>query len=264
MYVNNEVGAINRVSEIGSLIEEINRTREEKDRIYFHTDAVQAAEYCNLDVNFLKCDLMSLAAHKFYGPKGVGVLYVRKNTPIEAEITGGNQERGIRAGTENIAGIAGTAEAIDLIEKERIGAEGDKYVAELIVTKESERILKLRDYLYNGIKSKIENIRLNGGMERRVPSNLNVSFLGAEGEAIILMLDNEGIAVSSGSACTSGSIEPSHVLMSMGLRPEEAHGSIRFSLGEDNTIEEIDEVLRVLPKIIEKLRAMAPDLSNKN
>jgi cysteine desulfurase len=238
MYVNNEIGTVQPIRAIGQMIEKENKTRD--SRIFFHTDAVQATEYFEMNVDYLHVDLLSISAHKIYGPKGVGLLYVRSGTPIKHQIVGGGQEYKKRAGTENVPGIIGFAKAIELIDRSK-----------------NERLKKLRDRLIDGLL-KIPNSRLNGSQEERSPANVNISFLNAEGESILLNLDMEGIAASTGSACTSGSLEPSHVLSAMGLPPEECHGSVRFTLGRQTAAEEIDKVILVMKNIVEKLRKMSP------
>lgn len=243
MYANNEIGTILPIQEIGKLIEKINENRKEK--IIFHTDAVQAIEYLNCDVNKLKVDLLSLSGHKIYGPKGIGVLYIKQGTKIKRIQHGGAQEYYMRAGTLNVPGIIGIGEAIKLIQKPNH-------------KKEIDEIRKLRDRLINGIKNSIPNVKFNGSKNLRLPNNANFTFLKTEGESILLHLDFEGIAVSTGSACASGSLEPSHVLLALGLSHEEAHGSTRFTLGRSTTENEIDYVIKTLPKIIEKLRKMSP------
>ncbi len=236
MYANNEVGTIEPVEEIGRIVKEKG--------IYFHTDAVQATGKIPFHVKDMKLDLLSMSAHKIYGPKGVGALYIRKGTKITPLLHGGHHEMGKRAGTENVAGIVGLGRAAELAKKE--------------LPSEAKRLTELRDYLYKGITAKIEDARLNGHPQDRLPNTLNVGFKYLEGESIILNLDMEGIAVSTGSACTSGSLEPSHVLTAMGIDPADTQGSVRFSLGRDNTKEDMDYVLEVLPPIIKRLRAMSP------
>ena len=238
MYVNNEIGTVQPIRAIGQMIEKENKTRQ--SRIFFHSDAVQAAEYFEMNVDYLHVDILSMSAHKIYGPKGVGLLYVRSGTPIKHQIVGGGQEYKKRAGTENVPGIVGFSKAIGLIDRSK-----------------NERLEKLRDKLIDGLL-KIPNSRLNGSREDRSPANVNISFLNAEGESILLNLDMEGIAASTGSACTSGSLEPSHVLSAMGLPPEECHGSIRFTLGRQTSAEEIDEVILVMKSVVAKLRKMSP------
>ena len=227
-------------------------------KIYFHTDAVQATEYFPMDVDYLHVDLLTLSAHKIYGPKGTGLLYVRTGVPIKHQIVGGGQEYKKRAGTENVAGIVGFAKAVEMAKKSKI-----KNQKSIRLGSAQPRLIKpkveiLRNKLIDGILKKIPNSFLNGSKEFRSPVNVNISFINAEGEAILLNLDMEGIAASTGSACTSGSLEPSHVLLSMGLSPKECHGSIRFTLGRSTTETEIDKVLKVLPAIIKKLRKMSP------
>jgi len=236
MHANNEVGTIEPIAEIGKIAKE--------KEIYFHTDAVQSIGKIPINVNELNIDLLSLSGHKLYGPKGIGVLYIRKGTRIQPLIHGGHHERNRRAGTENVPGIVGLGKAIE--------------IAKLSMEKESIYLTNLRDRLYNGIKEKIDNIYLNGHPVNRLPNTLNLSFEFVEGESIIHNLDMKGVAVSSGSACTSGSLEPSHVLKAMGVEPAIAQGSIRFSLGKDNTEEEIDYVIEILPEIIFRLREMSP------
>lgn len=241
MYVNNETGVAQDIAKIGEAIKRADH------KVYFHTDAVQAAEYFDLNPDNLNVDLLSLSAHKFHGPRGVGILYIRKNTPIIPQITGGSQELNKRAGTENTPAIAGLAAATTEIKSKN---EKIKIVEQL------------RNKLEQELTAKISNSIINGKSAPRAPHISNISFINAEGEAIILNLDMEGIAVSSGSACTSGSLDPSHVLTSMGVPPEQAHGSIRFSLSNETSEEEIDRVIEVLPPIIEKLRAMSPIKTN--
>jgi cysteine desulfurase len=215
-------------------------------RIFFHTDAVQAPEYCNMDVKYLHVDLLTISAHKIYGPKGAGALFVKKGTPIKHQIVGGGQEYKLRAGTENVASIVGFAEAVNLIQKSKI--KNQKHIS---------NAQKLRDRLIKGL-IKIPGSRLNGSCKHRTPNNVNISFDNAEGESILINLDMAGVAASSGSACTSSSIEPSHVLTSIGLEPEKSHGSVRFTLGRNTTKEDIDYVIKIMPGIVEKLRKMSP------
>ncbi len=242
MYVNNEMGAVQPIKKIGQLIEGINKTKEH--RIFFHTDAVQAANWLNCDTDELKVDLLTLSAHKIYGPKGVGILYIKHGTPIEPMITGGDQEFGLRAGTENVPGIVGIGAAI----------------AEIIRTKKQiTSIRKLRDKLVEGVLLEISGSQLNGPEkpEERAPHIVDFSFKGIEGESLVMSLDQEGIAVSTGSACTSRVLEPSHVLIAMGLLDLEAHSSLRVSLGKDTTSQEIDRFLKVLPGVVERLRKIS-------
>ncbi len=246
MYVNNEVGTIQPIAEIGKMLEAVNKSR--KNKIYFHTDAVQAANYCDLNVQNLKVDLLSLSGHKIYGPKGIGALFVRKGLMISPIQFGGHQERGVRPGTYNTAGIVGLGKAVELINKKTSRLAGQ----------ENKKTKELRDYLIREVKKRIPDVVINGDLKNRAPNNANFSFKGAEGESILLMLDFAGIAVSTGSACSSGSLEPSHVLTAMGISPELAHGSLRITLGKKNTRPEIDRVIKILPGIISKLRKMSP------
>lgn len=236
MLANNEIGTIQPVKEIAKIAKEKG--------IIVHTDAVQAVGQIPVDVKDLGVDLLSLSAHKFYGPKGVGALYIRKGTKIHPFSHGGAQERNRRAGTENVAGIVGLGKAIELATQNL-----SEYAAKL---------QKLRDKLIDGVLSKIDYVRLNGDRNQRLPNNANFSFEFIEGESFLLMLDMKGIAASSGSACTSGSLDPSHVLLAIGLEHEVAHGSLRITLGEDNTEEDIDYLLEVLPEIVSRLREMSP------
>ncbi|ACM60808.1 cysteine desulfurase [Caldicellulosiruptor bescii] len=236
MLANNEIGTIQPVKEIAKIAKEKG--------IIVHTDAVQAVGQIPVDVKDLGVDLLSLSAHKFYGPKGVGALYIRKGTKIHPFSHGGAQEKNRRAGTENVAGIVGLGKAIELATQNL-----SEYAAKL---------QKLRDKLIDGVLSKIDYVRLNGDRHQRLPNNANFSFEFIEGESLLLMLDMKGIAASSGSACTSGSLDPSHVLLAIGLEHEVAHGSLRITLGEDNTEEDIDYLLEVLPEIVSRLREMSP------
>lgn len=236
MYANNEVGTIEPVEEIGKIARQKN--------ILFHTDAIQAVGKIPIDVNKLNVDFLSLSGHKIYGPKGMGILYIRKGTKIEVLVHGGHHEKYRRAGTENVPAIVGLAKAVEIASRD--------------MKKENEKLRKLRDKLYNGILKKIKNVKLNGHPENRLPNTLDVSFKYVEGESIILNLDMEGVAVSSGSACTSGSLAASHVLLAMGLDHATAQGSIRFSLGKGNTRKDIDFVVGILPGIINRLREMSP------
>jgi len=236
MYANNEVGTIEPVEDIGAIARERG--------VYFHTDAVQAAGKIPFGLKNLYIDLASVSAHKIYGPKGVGALYIRKGTKISPQMLGGHHEMGRRAGTENVAGIVGFGRAAELA-----GTE---------LADEAKKLTALRDRLYNRINEKIEDVTLNGHPVKRLPNTLNVRFKYLEGESIILSLDMEGVAVSTGSACTSGSLEPSHVLIAMGVDAAETQGSVRFSLGRDTTDEDINYVIGVLPAIIKRLRDMSP------
>ncbi|MEW6407503.1 MAG: IscS subfamily cysteine desulfurase [Patescibacteria group bacterium] len=247
IYANNEIGTVQPIAEVGELIKKENEKRQKQGRgkIIFHTDAVQAIEYLNCNVQALGVDLLSFSGHKIYGPKGIGVLYIKQGTKIKKIQRGGSQEYYMRAGTLNVPGIVGLGKAIELIQS-------------LSHKKEIIAIKKLRDKLIEGITKTISGTRLNGSKNLRLPNNANLSFAKIEGESILLHLDFEGIAVSTGSACASGSLEPSHVLLALGLSHEQAHGSIRFTLGRDTTEREINYLLKILPKIIKKLRKMSP------
>lgn len=237
MHANNEVGSIQPIAEIGKL------TRE-KD-ILLHVDAVQSLGKIPIDVKQMNIDLLTMSSHKIYGPKGVGALYVRKGVKLSPLVFGGSQERKIRSGTENTPGIIGFGLACELA--------GQR------MEEENKELTRLRDKLLDGILSSIDSVKLNGPRgEKRLPNNVNVSIRYIEGESLLLSLDMMGIAASSGSACTSGSLDPSHVLLAMGLSHEVAHGSLRLSLGRQNTDEDIDFVLQELPKIVDRLRAMSP------
>ena len=237
MFANNEVGTIEPVAEIGALC------RERK--IPFHTDAVQAAAHLNIDVKAMNIDMLSMSAHKMYGPKGVGALYLRRGINPENFIHGGAQERKHRASTENIAGIVGFGEAMEIL-KDRLDL--DKAI-------NSSR----RDRLISGIMERIPHAKLNGALgDLRLPNNINFSFIGVEGETLLLDLDAKGISASTGSACSSESLDPSHVLLALGLKHEMAHGSLRFTIGRLTTDEQIDHVLEVLPEIVARRRAMSP------
>jgi cysteine desulfurase len=236
MFANNEIGTIEPVAELGAIAR--------KHKVPFHTDAVQAIGNVPIDVKARNIDLLSLSAHKFYGPKGVGVLYIKKGVRIDNLIHGGGQERRRRAGTENIAGIVGLGKAIELATADIEG--------------HNRKIRALRDRLMRGILDKIPSCRLNGHPEKRLPGNINISFEFIEGESMLLWLDDEGICASTGSACTSGSLEPSHVLLATGLPVEISHGSLRLTLGNVNTDADVDFVLEVLPKVVSRLREMSP------
>ena len=235
MYANNEIGSVMPISEIGEVCR--------KHNVPFHTDAVQAVGHLHIDVNKQNIDMLSLSAHKFHGPKGIGALYCRQGILLTNIIEGGAQERGKRAGTENIPAIMGMAAALE--------------EAENSIDKNTEKISALRDKLIDGL-SQIPHSVLNGDREKRLPSNVNFCFEGIEGESLLLLLDDKGICASSGSACTSGSLDPSHVLLSIGLPHEIAHGSLRLSFSDENTLEEAKYILSVLPEIIERLRSMSP------
>ncbi len=241
MTANNEVGTIQPIAEIGEIAAE--------NEITFHTDAVQAVGNIPVDVQELKADLLSLSAHKFNGPKGIGALYIKQGTKINKFMHGGAQERNRRATTENVPGIVGLGKAAEIAKKE--------------LPAKIKRIKSLRDKLIEGIQERIDEVQLNGHRKKRLPNNVNFSLKYIEGESILMKLDMEGIAASSGSACTSGSLDPSHVLLAMGLSHGVAHGSLRLSLGKYNTEEEVDKVLEVLPGVVESLRAMSPIYEQK-
>ena len=241
MHASNEVGTIEPVQEIGKIAREAG--------VYFHTDAVQTVGHIPVNVDKLKVDLLSISAHKLYGPKGAGALYVRKGTKLVSLMHGGEQEKRRRAGTENVPAIVGLGKAVELAGQE--------------VGKEAERLAYLRDKLIEGLGEKIDHIRLNGHPTRRLPNNVNVSVDFVEGESLLLNLDLEGICASTGSACSSASLEPSHVLLALGLPAEQAHGSLRFTLGRENTEADVERVLEVLPGIVAKLRAMSPLLKTQ-
>ncbi len=236
MFANNEIGTIQPIPEIGALCREKG--------VLFHTDAVQAVGHIPIDFAGMNIDMLSLSAHKFHGPKGVGALIMRKGLRLPNLIEGGSQERGRRAGTENIAGVVGLAEAL------KIACSDMEHVTSNLIAK--------RDRLIDGLIKSIDHCRLNGDPVSRLPGNVNISFEGVEGESLLLLLDLKGICASSGSACTSGSLDPSHVLLAIGLDHATAHGSLRLTLSEDNTEEEIDILLNEIPKIINKLRDMSP------
>jgi cysteine desulfurase len=236
MHANNEIGTVQPIAEIGKIARERG--------VYFHTDAVQTFGHMPFSVDDLNVDLLSLSAHKLYGPKGVGALYIRQGTRLEPHMHGGEQEGKRRASTHNVPGIVGLAKAVELAEK--------------AMAEEDTRITGLRNRLIRGIFDRIDRVRLNGHPEKRLANNVNISIGYCEGEAMILSLDLMGIACSTGSACSSTSVEPSHVLRAIGLSVEETRGSLRFSLGRDTKEQEIDKVLEVLPKIVKRLRAMSP------
>lgn len=236
MFANNEIGTIEPIAEIGKLAREKG--------IYFHTDAVQAVGHVPTDVKALQVDLLSLSAHKFYGPKGTGALYIRKGVKIDNFMHGGGQEKRKRASTENVPGIVGLGKAIELATADIEGT--------------GRRLRALRERLKDGITTRISHTRYNGHPDRRLPGNVNICFEFIEGESLLLLLSQQGICGSTGSACTSASLEPSHVLLAIGLPHEIAHGSLRLTLGDANTEAEVDYVLEVLPKIVDKLRQMSP------
>ena len=236
MHANNEVGTIEPIEEIGKIAGEAG--------VSFHTDAVQTVGHIPVDVGKLGVDLLSISAHKLCGPKGVGALYVRKGTKLKPYLHGGEQERGRRAGTENVPGIVGFGKAAELAAQE--------------IPAEVQRLTGLRDKLITGLLERIDHTILNGHPKRRLPGNVNLTIEFVEGESMLLNLDLEGICASTGSACSSGSLEASHVLLAMGLKHEQAHGSLRFTMGKWTTEKDIDRVLEVLPGIVQKLRAMSP------
>ena len=242
MYANNEIGSVLPIAEIGAICKEAG--------VPFHTDAVQAAGHLHIDVKAQNIDMLSLAGHKFHGPKGVGALYVRRGFPLVNLIDGGAQERGRRAGTENLPAICGMAAALE--------------EACANMEENTKKVKAMRDRLIEGL-SKIPHSALNGSVEHRLPGNVSFCFEGIEGEALLLLLDMQGVCASSGSACTSGSLDPSHVLLAIGRVHDVAHGSLRLSLSEYNTDEEIDHILTVVPQVVETLRNMSPvwrDLQN--
>lgn len=236
MYANNEIGTIQPIAEIGAICRERG--------VLFHSDAVQAGGTLPLDVRALNVDLLTLTAHKFYGPKGTGLLYVRQGTPLVPQINGGGQERRRRAGTENVPGIVGFAEALRLAEEERPG-----YV---------EHCRALRERLIAGVETRIPFVQINGDRTQRLANNANLAFEGVEAESVLLMLDQQGFCASSGSACTAGSMEPSHVLTAIGADMDRAIGSVRFTVGRATTTDDIDRLLDVLPPIVERLRSVSP------
>ncbi|NIM02771.1 cysteine desulfurase NifS [bacterium] len=236
MHANNEIGTVEPIEEIAKIVKEKG--------IYFHTDAVQTLGHLPINVDKMRVDLLAMSAHKLYGPKGVGALYIKKGTKIVPFLYGGEQENKRRASTENVAGIVGFGEACSLAQKD--------------MAEEEKRLVYLRDKLIEGILKRIKHSRLNGHPEKRLPGNVNVSLEGVEGESMLLQLDLAGVCASSGSACTSSILEPSHVLTAIGISPEVAHSSLRFTLGKENNEEDINYVLKVLPGIVEKLRSMSP------
>jgi len=242
MHASNEVGTIEPVEKIGKIAREAG--------VYFHTDAVQTVGHIPVNVDELNLDLLAISGHKLYGPKGVGALYVRKGTKLVSLMHGGEQEKRRRAGTESVPAIVGLGRAVELAGQEMV--------------KEAERLTYLRDRLIKGLGEKIDHIHLNGHPTRRLPNNVNVSVDFVEGESMLLSLDLEGICASTGSACSSASLEPSHVLLALGLPPEQAHGSLRFTLGRDNTEADVDRVVEVLAGIVARLRAMSPLLRSQN
>ncbi|MBR2583448.1 MAG: cysteine desulfurase NifS [Oscillospiraceae bacterium] len=235
MFANNEIGTLQPIVEIGALCREKG--------VPFHTDAVQAAGHTPIDVEAMNIDMLSLSGHKFHAPKGVGVLYAKRNMPLVNIIEGGAQERGKRAGTENVAGIVALAAALK---------ESCDHIDE-----NAAKIIPMRDRLFAEL-SKIPHSKINGSLEHHVPGTVNMCFEGIEGESLLLLLDREGICASSGSACTSGSLDPSHVLLSLGIPHEVAHGSLRLSIGEYNSMDEIDHIIEVVPRVVAYLRSISP------
>jgi len=238
IYANNEVGTIQPIAEIGKVL------KERKKKVYFHTDAVQAANYLNCDVEKLGVDMLTLSSHKIYGPKGVGALFVKKGTPIEPMIYGGGHEKGLRSGTENVAGIVGLGAAIK---------EAGSPKTEV----NSVRVRQLRDKIIKKISKLIPDAQLNGSLEKRLPNNVNFGFEGIEGEALLMALDQKGFAVSTGSACSSHPLESSHVLLAMAIPEEKSHSSLRISLGKFNTDKEIERFLKFLPQVVGRLREIS-------
>lgn len=240
MFANNEIGTIEPVKEIGEIAK--------KHNIYFHTDAVQAVGHIPVDVEDMNIDLLSMSAHKFNGPKGIGALYIKKGVKIDNLIHGGGQEKSKRAGTENVPSIVGMAEALRL--------------ACLEMEEHNKKLIEYRDKIITEIQQTIPYVKLNGHPTKRLPGNVNFSFNYIEGESLLLSLDLKGISASTGSACASGSLDPSHVLLGIGLSHEVAHGSLRITLGYENENHEVNYLLQVLPEIVEKLRAMSPLYEN--
>lgn len=244
MYVNNEIGTVQPIEKIGKLVKKLNAAKNESDfPIVFHTDATQAINYFDCNVKKLGVHLLSMSAHKIYGPKGVGALYVRQGTPIKRIQDGGDQEYKIRAGTHNVTGIVGLGKAIELVQKKQ--------------PQESKKVQVLRDYMIEKILREIPQTHLNGSKTWRSPNNANFSFASVEGEGLLLSLDMEQIACSTGSACSSGALSASHVLLSIGLRPEEAHGSLRLTIGKFTTKAEINMLVKKLKIIVERLRKIS-------
>ena len=236
MHANNEVGTIQPLEEVG-------RLAADRD-IYLHTDAVQTVGKIPVDVEAMGADLLSLSAHKLYGPKGVGALYIRRGTKMQSLSTGGGHERNLRSGTENVAGIVGLARAADLA-REEMAAEG-------------QRLVQLRDRLAALVLGRVKDAWVNGSMEKRLPGSLNFGFSYVEGESLLLYLDSKGLAVSTGSACSSHKLEPSHVLLALGLKPEECHGSLRITMGRSNSQEQVDYVAECIAEAVERFRMMSP------
>ena len=246
MYVNNEIGTVQPIEEIGKLLKKINAERAEAKlpRIIFHTDATQAINYFNCNVDELGVDLLSMSAHKIYGPKGIGLLYIRKGTPIKRIQDGGDQEFKMRAGTHNVPAIVGLGEALNMIKTPE-------------TSKKIKEITELRDYLIKRVLKEISKSYVNGSIEKRSPNNVNFRFDDVEGEGLILSLDLYGIAASTGSACSSGALDPSHVLLSLGLKHEQAHGSLRLTLGKYTTKKELDIVIDKVKEVVKRLRKIS-------
>lgn len=242
IYANNEIGVVQPVAEIGNQVEKYRRDNEVKYPV-LHTDACQAAGALEIDVRKTHVDLMTLNGSKIYGPKGIGLLYKRRGLKVEPLVYGGGQESGLRSGTENVAGAVGLVKALELALQEQ--------------KKETERLVGLRDKLISGIKEQIPKVRLNGHGTKRLPNNVNMSIGDVEGEALLLYLDAQGVYCSTGSACTSASLDPSHVLLALGLPAEVAHSSLRLTLGRSTTEQDVDYVLEVLPGVVEKLRKIS-------
>ncbi len=238
MYVNNEIGTVQPIAEIGKFLKTQNAQR--KTRILLHTDATQGVNYFDCNVENIGVDLLSFSGHKIYGPKGVGVLYIKRGTPIRRIQDGGDQEYKLRAGTHNVTGIVGLGKAVSMVNK-----------------KDGEKISKLRDYLIEKVLREIPKSYLNGSKEKRSPNNANFRFDNVEGEGLILSLDLEGIAASTGSACSSGALEPSHVLLALGLKHEQAHGSLRITIGKYTTKLELDQTVKVLKEVVSRLRKIS-------
>jgi cysteine desulfurase len=241
MHVNNEVGTIQP-------LEELCKITKEKGA-YFHTDAVQSVGKMPVDVQKLDVDMLSMSGHKIYGPKGVGAIYIKKGTRMTSWSHGGSHERSRRAGTENVPGIVGLAKTVEIARRD--------------MEQQSQQMKNLTEAFYQKVTHAIPDVILNGHLEKRIPNTLNLSFKAVEGESIILSLDLKGVAVASGSACTSGTLEPSHVLSAMGISPEIAQGAIRFSFGRENTMEDVEYIVGILPEIVSRLRAMSPLYANK-
>ena len=236
MHANNEIGTIQPVAEIGKIARE--------NKIYFHTDAVQTVGKIPVDVEEMNVDMLSISAHKVYGPKGIGALYIKKGVRVEPILHGGGHEKGLRPGTENVSGIVGLGKACELAKKNLL--DDAKYIT------------NLRDRLIDGILDSVEQSYLDGHRTKRLPNNVNLRFTGIEGESMVLHLDSKGVAASTGSACSSKSLEPSHVLIALGLEHVEAHGSLRLTLGKENTKEEVDYVITAVKEVVETLRKLSP------